>query len=565
MFLDHRAPRRRAAFALSSLACMASLAGHAAGQAAYLGIGSGIDGVGDLYGSSVAQLHDVNGDGINELLIGAPGNDDAGLNAGAVFVINGLYATVIYQVKGKPGDELGWSVANVGDVDGDGIDDFAAGRPGRSVAFAEAGAGSVYSGTDGHLLWTQDGTKAGARSGTVVAGAGDVDGDGFGDVLVGAPGYDGPNALTDANWGRAVLYSGDNGLPLKTFVGAAKDDRLGEALAGVKDMNGDGRADFAIGIPGRETGGPPLFIVNGGTCEVYSGKTLGLMFSVDGIGGDEACGSSVAPIGDTDHDGLQEIAVGGPGWGDARGRVTVREGKTGALLHVLEGPHLTNADRYGSAVAGAGDVNHDGFVDLLIGAPATGTGSGGWSHVISGKDFTQYDSAFGSYPDWGFGTQIAAGLDTSDDGWPDALYGMPHSTNQGTDSGFVWSFQFVHYQPNIGLQGPGSASMVMYGTELYSGGVADLRIAYAPAPFTPVYLIVSPFEATVPFKGGVLVPQLGNALIFPLLSDAKSRVTLTGLPGGNGYQLVFLQALIPYAGAPQGWWLTNTVVAELLP
>jgi hypothetical protein len=381
---------------------------------------------------------------------------------------------------------------------------------------------------------------------------------------VGAPDYDGPTFVLDANWGRAVLYSGDNGLPLETITGTESGDRLGASLAGLSDLDNDGFDDFAIGVPGKDIGSP-FIITNGGSCLVYSGKTQLPLFSIDGTSKGEACGSSVAGIGDTDNDGQLEFAVGRPKWSSDRGRVTVHEGKPGTLIKTLEGPQHSPADTYGTAVCGAGDVNKDGHVDLLVGAPSYGTASaGGWSHVISGKDWSELGIKFGGYAEWGLGVSIAAGIDTSDDGWVDAVYGMPTAPVQGPDSGFVWAFQFIKYQPNLLFQGPGFASLFMYGTELFTGGVADIRIAGAPA-FTPVYLLASAFDAPTPFKGGVLVPQASTALIFALTTDVQGRVTITNVPGGNGPALVFLQALIPYAGAPQGWWITNAVAAELLP
>jgi len=543
---------------------LALLAGQAGAQAVYIGTGSGINGAGDLYGNSVAQLHDVNGDGINEILVGAPGSDDNGVDSGTVFVLNGANGVIVYEVHGSTaGDELGWSVANLGDVDNDGIDDFAAGRPGRDFNGNDAGGVAVYSGDGGGILWSQTWSKAGARAGSVVAAAGDVNGDGRGDVLVGAPSYDGPNQFTDKDWGRVVLYSGNNGLPLKTVTGTAQSERLGAATAGLPDLDGDGVPEFAIGAPGREGGGPIFFFQNAGACDVYSGQPKTLLFSISGSTSNEDCGSSVATLGDTDNDGLKEFVVGRPGWSSDRGRVTVHEGSIGKTIKTLDGLQLSSDDRYGTAVCAAGDVNKDGHVDLIVGAPATGTGSGGWSHVISGKDWAQYGDAYNSYADWGFGTTIAAGLDTSDDNWPDAIYGMPTSNNQGTDSGFLWGYRYTHYQPNILFQGPGYASLQMYGTELYSGGVADITV-YGLAS-TPVYLLASLFDTPVNFKGGVIVPQVSSALILPLVTDIKGRATIANVPGGNGFLQVYMQALLPVAGAPQGWWITNAITVELLP
>lgn len=552
-------PRARCGAAL----ILALGAGPAAAQAVYLGAGEGLSTTGDEFAHAVAQLRDTDGDGINEILVGSPYDDTNGTDSGTVYVLNGQYGYIVDQVHGLAGDQLGWSVANVGDVDGDGIDDFAAGRPGRDQGSADWGAVSVYSGDGANILWTQVGPKIGARHGSVVAAAGDVDGDGDGDVLVGAPSYDGPNALTDKDWGRVVLYSGSNGLVLETILGDDESDRLGAALAGLPDLNGDGLPEFAIGVPGNEVGSP-FSILNAGSVHVYSGPTQALLFTINGSSANEAAGSSVCGLGDTDLDGLQEFAVGRPGWSSDRGRVTVHEGPTGTLIATHLGPQYTPADAYGTSVCGAGDVDKDGRPDLLVAATAAGTGFGGWAHVLSGNGWAQYGDTFNSYADQGFGTAVAAGLDSSGDGWVDAIFGLPQGDNDGTDSGYLWGYRFTHYQPDILFGGPGTASLQMYGTELYTGGKADLLFAGGQA-FRPVYLLASLNDEPTPFKGGVLVPQVSTSLLVTLATDASGQVKLTDVPGGGGYALVFLQALTPMIGTPDPYWITNAITAQLLP
>ncbi len=211
-----------------------------------------------------------------------------------------------------------------------------------------------------------------------------MDGDGDGDVLVGAPDYDGPNALTDKDWGRVVLYSGNNGLALETILGDDEGDRLGSALAGLPDLTGDGRPEFAIGLPGNDVGSP-FSIQDAGSVQVYSGPTQALLFTVNGSSGSEAAGSSVCSLGDTDLDGLLEFAVGRPGWSSDRGRVTVHEGPAGTLVATHLGPQYTPADAYGSAVCGAGDVDKDGHVDLLVAATAAGTGGTRFARALDAE------------------------------------------------------------------------------------------------------------------------------------------------------------------------------------
>jgi len=548
-----------------------ALAGSAGAQYFYFGTGASSGGPGNLYGHSVAQLHDVDGDGQHELLIGIPGRDFNGAESGSVWVTSGIVG-LVHTLNGAAGDQLGWSVANLGDADGDGIDDFAAGRPGRDFNGADAGGVVVYSGDDGSILWSQTWTQSGARAGTVVAAAGDVNGDGRGDVLVGAPDWRGPNVLTDADWGRAVLYSGSNGLALATITGTNKDDRLGAALAGLPDLNNDGVPEFAIGVPGKEIGSP-FSILNAGACLVYSGATKALLFSIDGNSPNEECGSSIAPLGDSDLDGLNEFVVGRPGWSSQRGRVTVHEGKAGKTIVTLLGLAESSADLFGSALCAAGDVNKDGHVDLLVGAPETGTGLGGYVQFFSGANWTVYGhvlhaiDTFAAVTDWGFGTTLAAGLDTSGDGWVDAVAGMPTSDAYQVDGGYIAGVSFRYNQKNyspLDDYQTGQALLQMYGTEFATGGLSDISIWYAPAN-TLVYMLASLDDALLPFKGGVIVPDPATSIIFPLLTDAQGEVLLKNIPGGGGPVDVIMQGIMKNPAAPQGWWMTNAITVKVLP
>ncbi|MFZ5480713.1 MAG: integrin alpha, partial [Myxococcota bacterium] len=216
---------------------------------------------GDGFGAAIASLGDRDGDGLAELLVGAPEADAVYLLAGDSLTQGGQTAPGDAWLEGEAGDAFGYATALAGDLDGDGTPDVAIGAPGRDD---HAGA-AVVALDDGTLTLT--GERPGDYAGGALAGAGDVDGDGLADLLVGAWGQDG-----GATRGGAVyVVLGDalgDGVALAdasaTLVSGEAGAYLGSALAGGHDYTGDGLPEVVVAAPDAQDARGVVWIVAAG-------------------------------------------------------------------------------------------------------------------------------------------------------------------------------------------------------------------------------------------------------------------------------------------------------------
>lgn len=373
---------------------------------------------GDQFGWIARDAGDLDGDGVHDVVTSAPGGTGAG---GKVYAFSTGTGRLLWRRTGAPGAALGTGVEAAGDVNHDGTPDVIAGAPGEGKAF-------VYSGRDGHTLLSFTGEDSTDAFGRHVADLGDVNGDGYADVLVGAP-------LNDAGGrdaGRLYLYSGRDGSVLHTWTGPAAGDNFGAACAGAI------RHGTIWIVAGAPLAGPR----HTGVTYVYRGLSDEPAFEIPSDStGFRLGGMFVSVVGDVDHDGTADIYASdwpNQALGRSTGRIYVYSGRTGQPLLTLTGEDA--GDGFGIGPADLGDINGDGYDDLVIGAwqYAGAAPSGGKIYVYSGRNHTLLRTITGKVPGETLGFDATGLGDVNGDGIPDLLVTSAWSAINGTKSGRVF-------------------------------------------------------------------------------------------------------------------------------
>ncbi|MCB9689815.1 MAG: FG-GAP repeat protein [Alphaproteobacteria bacterium] len=392
---------------------------------------------------------DVDGDGVANACDNCPidpnsgqaDSDDDGLgNTCDGPVLTAQAWTVVDPASSS---NFGWVVAARGDANGDGIDDVLVGAETYSAGEVREGGAFLYLGSAAGPSLTADlaleSNQAYAEFGQAVAWAGDVNGDGYDDALVGAPGYDG----TVANEGAVFLYLGSpaglSAAPATVLTGGWSGDALGEAVASMGDVDGDGYDDVVVGAG---DGGA-------GRVALYLGSATGLSaqpaWTMSGPGHPAHFGASLAAT-DVDGDGFVDLVVGAPDnnvGSTAEGAVYLYLGSQSGFGSVPD--IVWEGDLYyefGTVVAAVGDLDGDGRGDLAIGAPKYSNGQS-----YEGAVFVYYGTAFGPAPQRidiieldqyaDYGGRAITGGDVNGDGFDDLVFGVSFHDQTFNQAGTV--------------------------------------------------------------------------------------------------------------------------------
>jgi len=313
------------------------------------------------FGWSVSSAGDINGDGYSDVVVGAWGYL---INIGRAYIYFGgssMNNTADVTVTGEgTSNSFGYTVSTCGDVNGDGYSEVIVGAYGNSSNNGRAYLYDYY--PNGEITYdiNMTGGAAGNYFGGSVSTAGDVNGDGYSDVIVGAYGY-------SSNTGRAYIYFGGssmNNVADVTMTGEAIDNSFGYTVSSAGDVNGDGYSDVIVGAAGYSLSIGRAYIyfggssMNNGADVTMTGATAGIYF-----------GNSVSSAGDVNGDGYADVIVGALGYSLSIGRAYVYFG--GSSMNNFADVTMTGettGNSFGISVSSAGDMNGDGYSDVVVGA-----------------------------------------------------------------------------------------------------------------------------------------------------------------------------------------------------
>jgi hypothetical protein len=447
------------------------------------------------FGAWASSAGDFDGDGYDDVIVGAPFDDRGHTNEGAAYLFLGGSSGIAdadaeaanARFEANQADaELGFSVAPAGDVNGDGYADVIVGAvaydtgqgTGEGSAFVFHGGASPANGDPTTAAARVDADQAGANLGITVSGAGDVNGDGYADVIVGAYLYDDPSL----DEGVALVFHGGtggigDGSPANADAKLEQDlanGSMGFCVARAGDVNGDGYADVIIGAHTFDSGQGPTegaaFVYHGGAQGIVGADPASAASQFESNQGGAEFGYSVASAGDVNGDGYDDVIVGAYQY-DAghseEGAAFVFLGSAAGIADAdpanahaqLEGD-LASASM-GSSVASAGDVNGDGYGDVIVGARSYGgTGAafvfhGSGSGIADGSPATADTELHATEGFSAFGHSVAGAGDVNGDGYADVIVGS--RTHDAGESDEGAAFVFLGSASGVDDGGPATA------------------------------------------------------------------------------------------------------------
>ncbi len=414
---------------------------------------------GARFGCSVASAGDVNGDGYSDVIVTAAFYDNGQTDEGRVYVYygsaNGLSDSANWTAETNQNFAYLYSAACAGDVNGDGYSDVIVGSQNYDNGQTDEGRVFVYFGSAAGLSltpnWSAESNQSGAHFGVSVSSAGDVNGDGYSDVMIGAQTYNGGQS----GEGKVFVYYGSSKGPPQnpdwTAEGDQTDAQFGISVSNAGDVNGDGYSDVIIGAWLYDNGES-----DEGRAFVYSGSPSGLSnvatWTAESNQPGAEFGFSVSGAGDVNGDGFSDVIIGSFLYDNNQadeGRAFVYYGSQNGLSNTAgwtaESDQI-NA-RFGVSVSSAGDIDGDGFSDVIIGSYRYDNGETDEGRVYvyrgspSGLSGVADWTAESNQPGALFGYWVSTAGDINGNSISDIIIGSINYDNGQTDEGkaFVYN------------------------------------------------------------------------------------------------------------------------------
>jgi hypothetical protein len=492
----------------------------------------------DRFGHAIANAGDMNGDGIDDLLVGAPFFDTPpNYDAGRVYLLSGADRS---ELRGWNGNHLwaslGDQVANAGDVNGDGIADViatAAGFGSTAPRYVE-----VWSGADGSVLHHFPDPQLGGLFGNSIDGAGDVNGDGFGDLIIGALKTE-RNGLSEA--GSVYVYSGLDGTLLYQYDGAEIYAHVGVCVAGVKDVNQDGADDFAFSTLTDSLGSNIMSV------RIHSGSDGSLLYKIDAPQSRDAFGHSIEVCADLNGDSIDDLLIGAHlsqvGSMAQAGAAYAVSGTDGSPIFEWYG--TTAAEYLGVSIAANGDLNGDGWPDIAVGSSKYNVGSNSQAGAVSlysSNDGHLLHRVVGFEQLLHYGLRTAVLNDSNANGTSELCLGIEFYSPPGIPHhGSVDRIEFVHYlsasSNHISASSgaiidfyytfPAQAAGYQYQTLVSSTGIGPVQFGVSiPLSWDPILVAsaqgVYPVTVAIDLMGQLdaNASAVGSCLIAPITNTA---------------------------------------------